>query len=291
MFFYQTILLFTYFSIFSCEEGWTGKWFPGNSTVAPKEVQSDIGKSVTSSTDWSGKWFPREPSKITNSSDNAGYDRIMGIPSSDCDDGETNLSIDFDPNSYDHALNYLCLEKTYKPSYDEEPIQTFYDVPAFYTPVHKCMNETIIYEQKIPTLGYHRPLWAAYGEYVYLPPQRFLHNIEHGAIVALYHPCANKHLIDRLKRLVKGCLYKHVITPYRKLTPERPFALVAWGTSLELSVIDDSTLTDFIKQHALKAPEKTSRNGRYKEMLTEPSKIVTHVDDFELCPNAKQDMK
>ena len=30
-----------------------------------------------------------------------------------------------------------------------------------------------------------------YGEYAYLPPQRWLHSLEHGAIVLLYHPCAN----------------------------------------------------------------------------------------------------
>lgn len=52
-------------------------------------------------------------------------------------------------------------------------------------------------------------------------------------------------------------------------------------------MIDDSTVTDFIKQHAKTGPEKTSRNGQYKKMLTEPSKIVTDVDDFELCPNEK----
>lgn len=129
--------------------------------------------------------------------------------------------------------------------------------------------------------------WAAYGDYVYLPVQRWLHNIEHGSIVALYHPCANKNLTNRLKKLVKGCLYRHVITTYKKLKHERPFALVAWGTTLEFSVIDDSMLINFIKSYAKTAPEKTSRNGQYKNMLTEPSKIVTDVDDFELCPDKK----
>lgn len=39
--------------------------------------------------------------------------------------------------------------------------------------------------------GPHRPLWAAFGEYEFLPLQRWIHNLEHGGIVALYHPCAN----------------------------------------------------------------------------------------------------
>lgn len=129
--------------------------------------------------------------------------------------------------------------------------------------------------------------WAAYGEYKYLPPQRWLHNLEHGAIVALYHPCANQMLIDRLKKLVKSCLYRHIITPYRELSPERPFALAAWATSLEFSVIDTPSLIGFIKKSAKSGPEKVSRDGQYKQMLTEPSKIITDADDSDLCPSIK----
>lgn len=82
----------------------------------------------------------------------------MGIPNGECDDGEVNLSDDFDPRSFDHALNYLCQEMPFKPSFDVDAVQTFYETPKLYTPVHKCMNETITYDQRIPTLGYHRPL-------------------------------------------------------------------------------------------------------------------------------------
>lgn len=151
-----------------------------------------------------------------------------------------------------------------------------------------CKN--VIISQKISQICKPRNLfksWAAYGEYIYLPPQRWLHNVEHGAIVALYHPCANKNMINRLKRVVKSCLYRHVITPYGRLSHERPFALVAWGTTLEYSVIDESMVRSFIRQQAKAAPEKTSRNGQYKKMLTEPAKIVTDVDDYELCPSEK----
>lgn len=127
--------------------------------------------------------------------------------------------------------------------------------------------------------------WAAFGEYIYLPPQRWLHNLEHGSIVLLYHPCANKGLVFKLKALVKSCLRRHVITPYRKLSPERPIALAAWGTSLEFSVIDKEMLTDFIKKYAKTGPEKVSRDGQYKLLLAESAKIISDVDDIELCPN------
>lgn len=69
--------------------------------------------------------------------------------------------------------------------------------------------------------GTHRPLWAIYGEYKFLPKQRWVHNLEHGAVVMLYHPCANKYEVNLLKKIVRSCLYKHVITPYNLLTPDR----------------------------------------------------------------------
>lgn len=69
--------------------------------------------------------------------------------------------------------------------------------------------------------GSHRPLWAVYGEYQFLPRQRWIHNLEHGAVVMLYHPCANKNQVQLLKKIVKMCLYRHIITPYNLLTPER----------------------------------------------------------------------
>ena len=40
----------------------------------------------------------------------------------------------------------------------------------------------------------------------YVPPQRWLHNIEHGAVVALYHPCTNPDTVEQLRRVVTGCI-------------------------------------------------------------------------------------
>ena len=41
----------------------------------------------------------------------------------------------------------------------------------------------------------------------------------------LYHPCANKKQVDYLREIVTGCVRKHIITPYKNLTLEKPFAL------------------------------------------------------------------
>ena len=102
------------------------------------------------------------------------------------------------------------------------------------------MNDKLTYEESIPTHGDHRPLWPKFGEYRYVPPQRWLHNIEHGSVVMLYHPCAHHEMVNRLRELVTGCVRKHIITPYAKLstTRVRPIVVVlfffwrsSWSTT------------------------------------------------------------
>ena len=66
----------------------------------------------------------------------------------------------------------------------------------------------------------HRPLWPVFGEYEFVPPQRWLHSIEHGAVVMLYHPCADFYEVKKLKNLVQSCTWKHVITPWNMLNEE-----------------------------------------------------------------------
>lgn len=133
--------------------------------------------------------------------------------------------------------------------------------------------------------GAHRPVWPVYGEYSYVPVQRWIHNLEHGAVVAVYHPCVNKRQLDDFRKLVKNCLYRHIITPYEKLDAERPFALIAWGRSLEMSVVDRELVVGFIRMNAKQGPEKMSRNGQYNGGVTEPAKVVSDIDDNNLCPN------
>ena len=55
----------------------------------------------------------------------------------------------------------------------------------------------------------------------YLPPQRWLHSLEHGAVVLLYHPCAHEKGVDELRQLLSGCIRKRVITPHDKVSLQR----------------------------------------------------------------------
>lgn len=155
--------------------------------------------------------------------------------------------------------------------------------------------------------GSHRPLWPKYGEYVYVPPQRWIHNLEHGAIVALYHPCANHQevqtqfnftlnwirnnlyfydilQVNKLKSLIKKCLYRHIITPYALLSSDKPFALVAWGKSLELPIVDTKMAIGFIRMNALQGAEQIARDGEYNETIVEAANILS-ANDSALCPN------
>ncbi|KAJ8312339.1 hypothetical protein KUTeg_009712 [Tegillarca granosa] len=113
-------------------------------------------------------------------------------------------------------------------------------------PLHECMNTKIVYKDRIPLSGSHRPLWPVYGEYIYLPPQRWLHSLEHGAAVFLYHPCADKEQIELLKQLARNCLRKHIITPYNKLQRSRPFAIVTWGCRLTMERLTDDAVYDAV---------------------------------------------
>lgn len=137
----------------------------------------------------------------------------------------------------------------------------------------------------IPRLLNFPSRWARYGEYSYCPTQRWLHNVEHGAIVGLYHPCADPALVEQLKRIIKGCLFRHVITPYVNLTAERPIAVVGWSATLEMSFLDPNLTMNFIKFYAKTGPERVFRDGQYRHLLVEKAKYVTNVIDSELCPH------
>ena len=52
------------------------------------------------------------------------------------------------------------------------------------------------YPNGIPASGYHRPKWPEYGEYRWIPPLRYVHSLEHGAMLFMYHPCAPIELVQ-----------------------------------------------------------------------------------------------
>ncbi|GFR17369.1 uncharacterized protein TNCT_661171 [Trichonephila clavata] len=210
----------------------------------------------------------------------------MGVASDICDNAKNNLAIDWDgsPLNYTcyHPKNRLPVIKGMKPIED-------CNIPEKYYSKHVCMNEKIAYDVTIPTYGNHRPLWPVYGEYIFVPPQRWLHNLEHGAVVMLYHPCAEPREVEKLKKLVKGCLRRHVITPYMYLPADKPLALVTWGCKLQMNHVDKDVVTNFIKTRALHGPEaELAKEGQYRFKLLDVAVAPKGSDyyDRKLCPSS-----
>ncbi|KAB7500664.1 hypothetical protein Anas_12832 [Armadillidium nasatum] len=228
----------------------------------------------------------------------------MGISDQRCDDAKTNLEVDWDGSPRNHTC--YTPKKRLNVRLDLQPLETCDDIPPNYTPKHFCMNYSILYNTSIPTAGSHRPLWPVFGEYRFVPPQRWLHSIEHGSVVMLYHPCAEPLLVHRLKTLVKECVYKHIITPSNMVTIRsglikrrkikiwvvgmcsQPLVLVAWGCKIEMAVVDEERVVDFIRARALKGPEGTlSKQGTFSQELIEKSvpPSGSSINDANLCPN------
>ncbi|BFZ05428.1 hypothetical protein BsWGS_08467 [Bradybaena similaris] len=203
----------------------------------------------------------------------------MGVSNVLCDDGKTNIAMDYDPRSSDE---YTCTEN----------IHNNYKVGLQYNhcdeiaqrPLHICYPRNISYTEDLPTSGSHRPIWPKYGTYKYVPPQRWIHSLEHGAVVFLYHPCADPSQIEQFKGVARSCMYRHIIAPYKKLPPEMNFALLAWRCKLVLSSVDVPSMVNFVKTHALQAPEHTSRDGLYEAGLLRHAQILSDQNDSELCP-------
>lgn len=209
----------------------------------------------------------------------------MGIPNNFCDNAKDNLIMDWDNST---NVDYTCLWNEAKlPVHKGEPVTECLPQENFPKPLHKCMYESIPYSDPPPRAGPHRPLWPVYGRYLYIPPQRWVHALEHGAAIFLYHPCGDPGQIKKLVRIAKSCLRRYVITPYKALPAETPYAIVTYGCRLMMSYVDGAAAKKYIKAHAISdGPEKLPIDGQYSLALLEKSQVVQGSDyeDLKLCP-------
>ncbi|MGH2364785.1 MAG: DUF3105 domain-containing protein [Chloroflexota bacterium] len=126
---------------------------------------------------------------------------------------------------------------------------------------HIPEGQPISYSSYPPAFGDHYPTpkaWQAYDSQV--PDGYFVHNLEHGGIVILYHcPSGCASTVDQLKnlynRLPKDQFneVKLVISPYANETHE--ITLLAWDYRLELNSLNLSTITAFYHEHVDQGPE------------------------------------
>lgn len=258
----------------------------GKSSISLQELLGGHELSSTTERGWTGKWFPTPPPTHGSPVPQIAHGGVpMGTLNPNCDDAKTNLTRDWNFSPTD----YTCFfpNKRIIPDVEVQPHLDIESVPKQYSAVHYCMNETIFYQNPLPTFGPHRPAWPRYGEYTYLPVQRWLHTLEHGGVVMLYHPCAHPLEIERLRQIVRSCLFRHVISPNQHLTMERPLALITWGKRLTMSVVNIERVKDFIKQNALDGPEREPRDGQYDTGLIKEAGFVSDTEDTQLCPEGK----
>ncbi len=137
----------------------------------------------------------------------------------------------------------------------------------------------ISYDDVPPSSGDHRPSWAKWGEYTYLPPQRWLHNLEHGGIVFLYDPCVPEATKDAIRAFAKAQPgddsgpFRWVMTPFPGLPTA--VAVAAWQWTWQAECLDTAStplpaeganrtsLSTFITEHYRKAPEDVAVDGSY----------------------------
>lgn len=148
-----------------------------------------------------------------------------------------------------------------------------------------------------PTLGRHRERWAKYGEYEFLPPQRWLHNAEHGAAIFLYNPCLTDEALCELRKYIwsrpddelygedatmsgrdEAGNFRWILTPYPNLRTK--IAVVTWGNTFYSNCLNEPGMTRFLAANYRNAWEDWPPSGPYDYLW---------VDDSSLDSCAKPD--
>jgi hypothetical protein len=136
---------------------------------------------------------------------------------------------------------------------------------------HVCMMHKIFSPMLPPTIGQHRPSWAKYGAFTYLPSQRFNHNLEHGGIVVAYTPCLPAASVCALRALLMAqpaqasdaTPFRWSLTPYAQLPST--IAVLAYGHVYYADCLDTAAVTAFIAARRERGLESEIADGRFKE--------------------------
>jgi hypothetical protein len=113
----------------------------------------------------------------------------------------------------------------------------------------------IDYPDTPPASGEHNGrCWSDWGALdSEVPPERWVHNLEHGAVVFLHHcPDGCDAELSTLREFVSAHRLT-LLTSYTQL-PTR-FAVIAWGVRLLSDCLDRVTFETFYNTHVDRAPE------------------------------------
>ena len=115
---------------------------------------------------------------------------------------------------------------------------------------------SVDYVDQPPASGDHNACWAPWGIHEdVVPPENWVHNLEHGAIVYLWN-CPDGCDDDRqsLEDFAKTLAPERVVvTAYTDMDWE--FAAIAWQNRLLLNCLDLAAMGSFYDDHVGQAPE------------------------------------
>ena len=182
-----------------------------------------------------------------------------------CSDEPANVAADTaqqDPLQLD-MVDPTCTDDAWKPPAMAAPL---YKHVTSVGQDHAQLPEPITYQHHPPSSGTHRPAWAKWGHYSYLPPQRWLHNLEHGGIALLYHPCAGPAMRDELWAYARAAKptagdFLWILSPYPALPAAA--AIVAWEEVLLMEKLDKAEIDKFVQEYHRYGPEDVAMSGSY----------------------------
>ncbi|MEZ4469935.1 MAG: DUF3105 domain-containing protein [bacterium] len=170
------------------------------------------------------------------------------------------------PNHGIDTFDYTCHDPAWRPGACVAGVGEFNDGEGNQQHIADDI-EIPPYPLSPPSAGAHRSRWARWGEYVSLPPQRWLHNLEHGGIAFLYHPCTPPEMVQALRDLIHarpegdGLLY--ILTPYADM--EHAIAVVAWEWRYQADCVRPDEIGLFINRFHGMGPEAVAADGAYSE--------------------------
>lgn len=138
------------------------------------------------------------------------------------------------------------------------PTAVVTNVAASLPASHIPQATKISYTDAPPLSGPHRGVWAKWGRYAYLPPQRWIHNMEHGGVAFLYDPCAPPELLAEIQAYIaqqtkKDRFWKYVLTPYPGLPTA--WAVAAWEWKVEGECFAPDAVDAFLTARYDNGPE------------------------------------
>lgn len=120
------------------------------------------------------------------------------------------------------------------------------------------------YNSDLPSSGPHYAQPAPWNAYdIEVPPETFIHNLEHGGVVIAYRPDLPQEQISMLKNLLFPPFSRQGFSPTKALLFPRtantkPIQLASWTRTLDLDSFDEKTIVEFYLGNIGKSPEPTA---------------------------------